>query len=212
MTLRRSLLAAGLLVVLGASALVTYALWGKQIDVPVGIVTSGNLDLELVGAPVWADTSPDVTAPGAIGVLADNRAVRLATPGDTYTFTQAFRTELEGDNMAARLTVDWDQDPVLDPTGRVTASYTVTLPGGTPSADTPLGAAVTLPGAPDNLTPAEVVAWGPGATWQLTVTLVYAGADEMVEPVDIPTANPLTDLGTIEIALDQVRDGEGFVP
>ena len=212
MTLRRTLLAAVLFVVLGASALTTYALWSKQIDVPLGIVTAGNLDLELVGAPTWVDTSPDVAAPGVIGMQPDGAtAVRLATPGDTYTFTQEFRTRLEGDNMAARLTVDWDPAdlPALAPAGKVTATYTLTTPGGTTTALSPLGTATLLPGAPDNLTPAEVAAWPVGATWRVTVTLVYAGTDVLVSPAQV-TANPVTDLGGIRVTLDQVRDGEGF--
>jgi|GEM_PF-2690326 len=211
MTRRGTLLAAVLLLALGGSALATYALWGKQIDVPVGVVTAGNLDLELVGGPVWAETSPDVESPGAIGMLDGVTAAHRATPGDTFTLTQDFRTVLEGDNMAARLTVDWDEAPLLAPAGRVTATYTITPPGGAPSASLALGDQLVLPPHPDNLTPAEVAAWGPAATWRLTVTLAYAGADVLVTPTELAAGPaPVTELGTIALRLDQVRDGDGF--
>lgn len=211
MTLRRTLLAAGLVIVLGVSALVTYALWGKQIDVPVGIVTAGNLDIKLVGPPVWTETSSDVSPVHAVAIRPDGAtADHLATPGDSFTLTQQFSTELEGDNVAARLTVDWDVPPALAPVGRAVASYTVTDPGGTTTASALLGDDVTLPGGTANFTPQQIEGWGPGATWTLTVTLAYAGADVLLSPDQITTAAPVTELGTIALTLDQVRDGDGF--
>lgn len=78
MTLRRTVLAAAVLLLLGASALTTYALWGRSISVPVGIVTAGDLDLELVGDAEWRRTGSELPiAMSADGVT----AARLAVPG-----------------------------------------------------------------------------------------------------------------------------------
>jgi hypothetical protein len=41
------------------------------------------------------------------------------------------------------------------------------------------------------------------------VTLSFAGGDVLVSPADVATA-PVTELGTIALHLDQVRDGDGF--
>ena len=211
MTRRSTILGALFLLVVGASALATYALWGQQVTVPVGVISKGNLDIELVGTASWTETSPDVVPAHAVGMLPDGEtADHLATSGDSFTLTQDFTTELEGDNMAARVTVDWDASPALAPAGQVTASYTLTTPGGTTTAATPLGTALTIPGAPDNLTPAEIAAWPPGIPWRLTVTLSFAGGDVLVTPAEVATANPVTELGTIALRLDQVRDGDGF--
>lgn len=210
MTRRSTILGALFFLVVGASALATYALWGQQVTLPVGVISRGNLDIELVGTASWTETSPDVAPAHAVALQPDGEtAAHLATPGDSFTLTQDFTTELEGDNLAARVTVDWDTAPALAPAGQVTASYTLTTPGGTTTAAAPLGSALTLPGTPDNLTPAELAAWPPGSPWRLTVTLSFAGADVLVSPADVATA-PVTELGTIALHLDQVRDGDGF--
>ena len=120
--------------------------------------------------------------PHAFGMQADGEtADHLATPGDSFTLTQQFQTVLDGDNLAARVTARWDDPPVLDPAGQVTATYVVTTPDGVVSAPVPLGTTVTVPPAPDNLTPEEVALWA-GAPWSLTVTLAYSGTDVLVTP------------------------------
>lgn len=136
-------------------------------------------------------------------------------PGESYVLTQWFTTALEGDNLAARLTVAWAEPAVLEPAGLVTATYQVTAPGAASSAARPLGTTVTVPDAPANLTPADVASWGPGAEWVLEVTVTFAGPDVLVTPVPgdpphVTAPAPVTDLGQIVLRLDQVRDGEGF--
>ena len=175
--------AAAVLLVAVTAAAVTYALWAAATSVAAGVIGNGNLDIVLVGTATWTETSPDVVPPHAFGMQADGEtADHLATPGDSFTLTQQFQTVLDGDNLAARVTVRWDDPPVLDPAGQVTATYVVTTPDGVSSAPVPLGTAVTVPPAPDNLTAAEVALWA-GAPWSLTVTLAYSGTDVLVTPV-----------------------------
>src|SRR5690606_2981168 len=96
MTRRSTILGALFLLVVGASALATYALWGQQVTVPVGVISKGNLDIELVGTASWTETSPDVAPAHAVGMLPDGEtADHLATSGDSFTLTQDFTTELD---------------------------------------------------------------------------------------------------------------------
>lgn len=195
------------LVVAAATAGITYALWGRGVSVAMPVITAGNLDLQLVGTPQWTETSPGVTH--AVPVKSDyTTANHLATPGDTFTVRQQFRTVLSGDNMAARVNVRWAQPVSLTPTGAVTATYVVTRPDGVSSPSRPVGQAVSVPGSPANLTPAQVAAWG-GTPWSVTITLAYSGtASNVVAPTAV--VQPATSLGAIVLELEQVREGDGF--
>lgn len=187
------------LAVLGAGG--SYALWNATDTQAGGVITSGNLAIELVGDTTWELVCAPSPTPETI-----DSATFLAVPGDQIIITQDFQTLLEGDNIAGRVTVDWSAAPSL-PAG-VSATYVVD--GGaltTPTSPTPLGTSVTVPVSPANL------AEGTDATWTVTVTLDYDGskADRVVLPGDL-AAEPteFSDLGTIELTLDQVRDGTGF--
>lgn len=204
---RRLALGAVALVVLAAVAGgLTYALWSTDAVASVGVIRAGNLDLELVDGVQWAETSPDVQPAHAVPLQADGRtAAHLATPGDSFTVTQRFRTTLEGDNLRARLTVDWQTPPSLR--GGVAGTYRVTAPDGSTSTATALGTPVTLPGGTANL------AAGSG-TWTLTVALTWSGTSDVVVAPGALAAAPTTaaDLGTLRLDLHQVRDGDGFAP
>lgn len=208
MTARRAVsLVVTALVVAAATAGITYALWGRGVSVAMPVITAGNLDLQLVGTPQWTETSPGITH--AVPVKSDyTTANHLATPGDTFTVRQQFRTVLSGDNMAARVNVRWDQPVTLTPAGAVTATYVVTRPDGVSSTSRPVGQAVTVPGNGANLTPAQVAAWG-SSPWSVTITLAYSGtASNVVAPTAI--TQPATSLGTVVLELEQVREGDGF--
>ncbi|MFS0703088.1 hypothetical protein AB6N23_01065 [Cellulomonas sp. 179-A 9B4 NHS] len=204
MTARRrlALLATGLVVLAGVSAGLTYAFWSTEASASVGIVRSGNLDLQLVGAPTYTETSPGVT-PHGIALRNDGRTIEhLATPGDGFVMSQQFRALLDGDNIRARMTVTWETPPSF-PTG-VSGTYRVTSSTGASSGETPLGTALTLPGTPANIS-------APSSTWTLTVTLTWGGQDVVVQGA--PTATTPTtyaDLGRFHVDLRQVRDGDGF--
>ena len=195
----------------------TYALWVPPgANAAGGAVVTGDSRITLAAPAVWTETSPDVTPSHVIGSTGGTAAHR-ATAGDSFTFTQGFTIDLDGENLATRLDVTWSTAPSLLPAGKVTASYvvtspsTVTNPQGVSTAPAPLGTAVTLPQAPASYTPADVVAWG-GRPWTLTVTLAYtAGPAVVVTPGQVANA-PVTDLGTVSLDLRQVRDGTGFKP
>jgi alternate signal-mediated exported protein len=211
MTARRDVLVLALLAFVIA-ALVggsTYALWHRTATVPSGVVTTGDLQITLDGPSTWTETSKDVSPQHTVASN-NSTADHLATPGDSFTLTQSFKPNLVGDNLAARLTVDWSTPPVLLPTGQVTAEYVVTNPLGVTTTPAPLGTAVTLPGASTNFTPADVAAWA-GRPWTLTVTLTYIGPPLVVAPGGVATA-PVTDLGAVTLDLQQVRDGQAFRP
>ena len=191
----------------------TYALWGQHGTVGRGVVTTGDLDIELVGQAAWQETSADVAQPRSGSVLDDGTVDHLATPGDTLVVTQEFRARLEGDNVAARVTVSWSEEPVV-PDG-VTATYVVTTPDGRTGAVTPLGSPVVVPSAPDHLTPDVLAGWGDGP-WRLVVTVSLSGDVVVRAPGGSGAAGPGGDaavtLGSVELELDQVRAGEGFTP
>ncbi|UZN02236.1 hypothetical protein [Cellulomonas sp. S1-8] len=203
-------LAASALVVAAATAGITYALWGEDASVAMPVIRSGNLELQIVGTPTWTETSPGVTPVHAFGMQGDQiTANHLATPGDAFTLRQQFRTVLTGDNVAARVNVRWATPPSLQPTGRVTATYVVTMPDGTASAPVALGSPVTLPGGTDNITPAEVASWGT-TPWSVTISLVYTGTSAVVVAPSAVGSAPVTTTGAVVVELAQVRSGDGF--
>ena len=213
MTRRVRRLPVAVLLVVALVAGVTYALWGQRVTGTAGVVTTGDLDVELVGQATWQETTPGVTQPRA-GTVDDGTVDHLATPGDTLVLTQEFRPRLVGDNAAARLTVSWSSAPT--PPEGVTATYVVTTPDGDAGAVTPLGSPVVVPSAPDHLTPADVEAWG-DEPWRLVVTVTVSGDVELRVPggagaVPGPGDATTVSLGHIELSLDQVRDGEAFTP
>lgn len=201
--IRRALWTVVGLAVVGGAAAATYALWSAETPLTGAVLVHGDLDIELVGDAAWEQLAP-VALP--VGTVDGDRAAHLATPGDVLQLTQQFRTALEGENLAARLEVDWTEPADLGQ--GVTASYAITPPSGTPVPPVLFGEAVTVPEAPANLSPALLASWGTDP-WTLTVTLTFDGADVVVDPSGIGTA-PDVDLGTVELRLTQVRDGEGF--
>jgi len=205
---RLAALAASALVAAGAAAGVTYAFWGDDASMAMPVIRSGNLALQPVGTPQWQETSPGVTH--TFGMQSDQfTANHLATPGDSFTLRQQFRVVLEGDNMAARVTVRWTAPPALQAGGGVTATYVIRMPDGTTSAPTPIGRSVTVPGGADNLTPAEVAAWGSNA-WTAVVTFTFTGTSSVVvAPTAVPTP-PVASIGAVVIEVAQVRQGDGF--
>lgn len=203
MTRRRlTTLAVSALLTAGLAGGMTYAFWSQDAEASIGVLRSGNLDLQLVGGVQWAETSPGLTS-HAIATGSGGTAAHLAVPGDSFTVTQRFRTALEGDNLRARLTVSWLAGTSV-PAG-VTGTYVVTPPTGSPSAVTPLGTPVTLPGGTGTLPT------GTGE-WTVVATLVWSGSDRVVQPSDLPSQPATAASGTMQIDLRQVREGEGFTP
>lgn len=195
---RRRIAAVALSAVLTASlaAGMTYAMWSSDAEASIGVLRSGNLDLELIDGVQWAETSPDAgnhwTPPRG------GAASHLAVPGDTFTVTQRFRTTLEGDNLRARLTVTWIPTGPL-PSG-VGGTYVVKSSGRTVGSGA-LGSTLVLPSTalPDGT-----------AEWELVATITWSGADRVVPASALP-AQPTTSVsGDLQLDLEQVRTGDGF--
>lgn len=97
-------------VAIGAGALLlaggatTLAYWTSSAPLSAGIVQSGDLDLELVEeSAAWTLQGVD----GEVLVIdTEDLEDVLIVPGDTLTLTQDLDITLEGDTLAADLTVD----------------------------------------------------------------------------------------------------------
>jgi len=197
-------LAGALFVALGAA---TGALWSHAASQAGGMITGGDLHVETVeGTYSWTETTADVPAgEQQSGTTAEGLAGFVATPGDTLITSQGLHTRLTGDNIHARMGVDW-AEPSRVPAG-VTGRYRIldatgdqVVPG---SGTTPLGTPSELYGLPAGDT-----------TWTLEVTLTFTGTPAYTDPAaDSSTTPPAEDgLGVIEVRLDQVRSGIGFTP
>lgn len=189
--------AAGLLAgAVGAGG--TAALWVSDGTSPLGQLVAGNLEVDLLGAATWQETSADVaTAPRTI-----DPATFLARPGDTVTVEQRFTTELRGANMSGVLRVARDGGPQL-PAG-VFATYTVRDAADVAVVeDVPLGTPATLPAL-------DTDDDGRSDTFVLEVAidLTRATADR----VGPTAATQVADIGALVLTLDQVRNGEGTTP
>lgn len=181
-------LAALLAVGLGSLSGVTFARWDDAGAKDAGIVGSGNLDIALVGPPVWRDTSAGVAgAPLIIDPL-----TRLATPGDTYTQRQNFQVTLDAENIRGRLNIVWPTAPSL-PAG-VTGTWTV-YNASTVLATGNLGA----PGVLDNM-PAQNTT----LTWQVNLNYATSKADLLMP------ATQTTSVGVARFELRQIRTGTGY--
>ena len=89
--------AAGVMLLVGGGG--TLAVWNVQQDAEAGIVASGDLDL-VAEAGVW-------TVAGANGpITIPNINTYQIVPGDTLTYTQTVDITLDGNNLAATLSVE----------------------------------------------------------------------------------------------------------
>lgn len=78
----------------------TFALWSDSITVPSGVITSGNLDVELLETS-WQDISADRTdGPHAIDL-----STFKIVPGDEIQGTFAVDLGLSGENLVAKLSL-----------------------------------------------------------------------------------------------------------
>jgi len=176
----------------------TYALWSTDAEASIGVLRSGDLDLELVGGVHWAETSPGLTG-HRIDSGAGGAADHLAVPGDSFTVAQRFRTTLEGDNLRAQLSVRWL--PATSVPAGVAGTYVVRSGSQVVSGPTQLGTPVTLPPARLGSDVSE---------WEVVATVVWGGSDRVVPPAAL-AAPPATSVnGALQLDLQQVRAGDGF--
>lgn len=184
---RRSVIAGGL--VLAAAALMlpgTQATWSAAATKAVGTIASGYLGIVESGTGTWTETTPGLTpAP----VTLTNR---LITPGDSFEGVHTYTVTSDGDNLAARFSMNWTT-PKTAVTG-VDTAYTVSV-GTTTTARTPVGTAT----APIDL---------PKGNSTVTVRL-YVSMPATAGQNETPTQS-LAGLGAIRVQAEQVRTGGGF--
>lgn len=191
----------------------TFALWSDSDEVDGGVITAGNLDVELTGHQ-WYDTSDDRTDDEHEIDLSEFRII----PGDTVRGEFDLDLALEGDNMVATLSLQRDGAPTGDLFGDGTHDVEVTyrlLDGdGLPVTDpTAFGDESTLTFASeDNSHNVEALATipatlaEPGGEYTVEVTATF---DE--DTPDQVLTQATGDLAGIGVQLEQSRStaGEG---
>ncbi|SFJ80444.1 alternate-type signal peptide domain-containing protein [Cellulomonas sp. KH9] len=190
----------------------TFATWSDSATQNGGVITSGNLDIEPVGAPTWYDVSADRTDGGAVTPVTNLPAHTVdltqwkIVPGDRAEATYSFDVKLEGDNLAAKL--DLSNFPSLAANG-ATASYKVYDKDAAEITSKVVGGKLTFVGGdagPSLKNASNVVvdgATGPGgaaiADVHVVVTVDFAADRRENVQADVFT------LGQVGVSLTQVR-------
>lgn len=194
---RMPFLAAAVLIAGAAAGGGTMALWKTAGQAAPVTIVAGDLEVTS-GDTTWTETSSDVADSGAM-IDPDTFLVRR---GDTVEMSQEFTTRIDGDNMGARIGVDW-VDPAELPKG-VTADFEVRDASGERlGARTPVGKRLTLDADDELLVAGET---GRDDSFTVAVTLDFAklsdrfGADSPVQ---------IADLGRFAFTLDQERETGG---
>ncbi|TNC19757.1 alternate-type signal peptide domain-containing protein [Georgenia sp. 311] len=195
----------------GAALLVgggTFALWSDSATVDGGTITSGTLDVELVGTPQWQDVSADrADSPHAI----DLETFRIV-PGDTIEGRYGIDAALEGDNMVAELglAVGEASGELIAAENGVSVTYSLVDADGAPVGNvTDIAAGQTVevrfvsadnsakdPALP--VLPAEL-------TGEAQYTVVVTATFDEGTPEQVRT-KAAADLAGLAVSLDQVRD------
>ena len=192
MSWRLPLLAAAVLIAGTAAGGGTAALWKTAGNAVPATIIAGDLDVT-AGESTWTETSSDVANSGRT----IDPETFLVRQGDTVEMTQDFTTRINGDNMVARIAVDW-AEPAELPEG-VTADYAVLDSTGTRLGEsTPVGSDLILD--EDRLATGND---GRTDRFSVVVSIDFAGMSDRFgaeSPVQI------ADLGRFTFTLDQVRE------
>lgn len=175
----------------------TFALWNNSGDVGDVTLTAGNLDISDIRGPEWEQTSDDVDNPGPI-----NPHDFKVRQGDTFTVTYDFTTELQGDNMLGELSVDWS-DPQNIPDG-IDATYMLYDDGDRELLDGPADVGTSAALSDEHLQAGNA---GRSDEFSLVVSLDFDGLADRFGP---DSDAQIADLGTFDVDLHQIREGEGF--
>lgn len=196
----------------GAALLVggaTFALWSDSATVDGGTITSGNLDVALVGAPQWVDVSAD-RAGGDHAI--DLETFRIV-PGDTIEGHFGIDAALEGDNLVAALGLDLGatEGSLVSAEQGVTVTYSLVDASGAvvgEVADVAAGDTATVHFASadnsDNEAPLAVLPAELSGSALYTVVVTAEFDAETPEQVRTQAAAQLAELS---VSLDQVRAG-----
>ncbi|MCW2289144.1 alternate signal-mediated exported protein [Leucobacter luti] len=197
-----SLAAAGVV----ATASMAVALWNANDRFSGGAVAAGDLNVR-TSEGTWEQITPGVASPER-GTLSGGTAGFTTMPGDVIEISVPITTTLQGENLNAELAVDTGAGAARDiAAGVVAATYRIEDSAGAQVApatgEAPLGTPVRVPGL-------ESSNAGSAAYWTVVVTVEVLGDYRW-------TSNaPTLDLESwsvdgIDVELQQVREGEGFV-
>nr|WP_251364628.1 MULTISPECIES: alternate-type signal peptide domain-containing protein [unclassified Leucobacter] len=204
-TSRRARLIAGIgiagLAVLGTGG-VTYALWNAQSQFSGGNITAGDLDLSY-GDGTWAQITPGVDDPAG-GLLSEGSDGFHSMPGDVIEFRVPLTTELQGDNLNARMNVAMGSAANADlRDGRIAATYVVEDATGAPAS------AHALPGTPVDVAGLIGTNAGVSAHWTVVMTVEVLGDYTWTDEAPLDSLDAWS-IGGIDVTLEQVRSGTGF--
>jgi alternate signal-mediated exported protein len=181
--------------------LVVYALWHSEQTMAGGVITSGNLNLEL-GQATWADLTPAGASnwDGQSGSDLGQLTTYYSTPGDGVELRQEFSVHGLGNNLEVELALTSTADPAGTPPGSRVAYKVLEVAHDGSEAElapswTPLGQALTVPdlGAGDH----KLV---------LLIQWHHAGTPQVTQ--DLDAASPLTTrVFDFVLAANQVRGG-----
>ena len=193
----------------------TFALWSDSSTVDGGVLTSGTLDVEFLGEPIWADTSIDRLD---VAHMIDLDLFETI-PGDTLSGAFVLDTALSGDNVVADLTVGTSEDAsgaLLAAVEGVTLTYSLIGADGEiveNVQDVELGTVTTLTfAASDNTAAGSTPTIGP-ALDSVPDYLVVINAVFDSDTPDQVSQNVQADLKNLVVSLNQTRtagSGAGF--
>ncbi len=201
-------LLAGVLIA-GASAGGTYALWSAGTSASLGDITGGNLRL-VSRETTWSQITPgtgNAEEHPLTGTPADFRVM----PGDVVTITQNVESYLQGENLDAGLAVDYAQGSdaahaVED--GLIALSFHIENAEGVQVAPengtSPFGTTLAVSG----LTGTDA---GAAEHWKVVVTAEVLGDYDWVDGASAIDAPVQWAAGNIVISLEQLREGSGSV-
>jgi alternate signal-mediated exported protein len=175
-----------------------WGLWSSEAESANGIITAGDLDLEL-GPFSWAQTTDSVqTAERQTGASPDSLADFVAAAGDQIEIQQEITTFLSGDNLEAELSLWWNG---ATPSGW-SGAFQLRTAAGELVGQAEIGQSLALP------------AWAVATTaddssetgWTVQVELVIDPPVyiDPTNPTAVPTADP-TAWGGLILSLNQVR-------
>lgn len=191
---------AGVALLAGGS---TFALWSASDSASGGTITNGNLAVKASSTMAWTDVSADRTdSPHAIDL-----ATWQMVPGDEVEGSQGIDVALQGDNLAATLTLSAKAGTVL-PTG-VTVTYDVVQGDDVLAQDVVVGTPVVLQlQSAEN--PADVGRTVVGGTLDGTADLtVVTHVSFDKSTADQTSVLAPSTLAGLSVSLEQVRTGSG---
>lgn len=197
------------LLIAGASAGGTYALWSASTSASAGDITGGNLRLVSLET-TWSQITPGISDSQERPLTGTPTDFDLM-PGDLITITQNVESYLQGDNIAGGLAVDYatgsDAAQAVED-GLIALSFHIEDADGVqvaPETGTaPFGTTLAVSG----LTGTDE---GVTEDWKVVISAEILGDYDWADGGSINAAPAQWAAGNIVISLEQLREGSGYV-